>query len=405
MTCKRAFKIPFSGVGMRYTQEEKQAVLTAMDATTTLTQGDYQARFQQAFAKFIGVPYAFAVSSCTAALELAAILFKLKPGDEVICPAHTYCATAYPFARHGVKMVWADIDLDTLVVTAETIKPLITEKTKAIIVVHLYGNMANMPAIADLARENNIYLIEDCAQSIGAKINNKMAGSFGDASTFSFHTHKNMTTLGEGGMLCVRDDEWAKVVPGLRHNGQRAYPEDRKYYWHPAMVNVDFDWEGVWPHNFCVGEVQCAVGIEVLKRVPEMNAERKARFLYIKNLLAKYPEIVFQEIEPNVESAYHLLPFRYDGKKYGCTNHDFIEQLVNEYGIQAIVQYYPLNRYPLFSKAGFGAASVPNTDYFFDNMVSVPFHHWLSDEEFKYIAESIGRTAEHLRNRMAVKMA
>src|SRR5258706_7714381 len=115
-----------------------------MDATGTFAQGPYQERFQGAFAKFVDMPYAFATSSCATALELAAILLRLKPDDEIICPAHTYCASAYPFARHGVKFKWADIDPETFVVSPGTIAPLITKKTKAIIVVRLYGLGADM---------------------------------------------------------------------------------------------------------------------------------------------------------------------------------------------------------------------------------------------------------------------
>src|SRR5580704_9273350 len=151
-----------------------------MDATTTLTQGSYQDRFETAFAEFLGMPHAFATSSCAAALELAAILLRLKPGDEVICPAHTYCATAYPFARHGIRLVWADIDPTTLVVSAATLAPLITPRTKAIIVVHLYGLGADMPAIMELAAPRGIKVVEDCAQSIGATVAGRMTGSFGD---------------------------------------------------------------------------------------------------------------------------------------------------------------------------------------------------------------------------------
>src|SRR3990167_814516 len=185
MSKPMSFKIPFSWVGARYTEDEKAAVLSAMDVTTTFTQGEHQKKFEEAFKEFLGMPHAFATSSCAAALELSAILLNVKPDDEIICPAHTYCASVYPFARHGVKIKWADIDPETFVISAETIEPLITEKTKAIIVIHLYGLPAPMLEIMALAKRHNIKVIEDCAQSVGAKIGDKRTGSFGDISVFS----------------------------------------------------------------------------------------------------------------------------------------------------------------------------------------------------------------------------
>ncbi len=397
VTASPEFRIPFNGVGARYTEQDKAAVLEAMDAPATLTQGPYQQRFERAFAEFVDMPHAFATSSCAAALELAAILLRLGPGDEVICPAHTYCASAYPFARHGSVLKWADIDLETLVVSADRIRPLICERTKAIVVVHLYGLPAPMPEIMELADSLGLKVIEDCAQSIGATIHGKPAGSFGDISVFSFQSHKNISTLGEGGMICVKDEEWAKVIPGIRHNGHRPFPGPRERYWVPAMNNVDFDWEGVWPHNFCLGEVQCALGHKMLERVGPLNADRRRRFSRFREAMKDFPELVFQKIPEGYVSSHHLLPFRYDGSQFGKTNHDFIDRMVEVHGVQPAVQYYPLNRYPLFARAGFGEADVPNTDYFFDNMVSLPFHHWMPEEDFDYMIEATRETALVLR--------
>ncbi len=393
------FKVPFDGVGLKYTDAEKAAVVEAMDVHGTLTQGKYMRQFEGDFKKFVDMPYAFSVSCCAAALELAAILLKLKPGDEVICPAHTYCASVYPFARQGVKIKWVDIDPDAFGVSADTIKPLITDKTKLIIVVHLYGLPAPMPEIMALAQKRNIPVLEDCAQSIGATIDGKITGSFGDISVFSFQSHKNISTLGEGGMICFKGDEWSKVLPGLRHNGHRPYPVPKEKYWHPAMVNVDFDtgYEGVWPHNFCIGEPQCALGIQLLKRVDQIIKDRKRRFDKFIDAMKSYPELKFQKIPDGYRSSHHLLPFRYDGKQYGKSSYDFLDLVSSKFGVQAIVQYCPLNRYPLFINSGYGEANIPNTDAFFDNMVSLPFHHWMSAEDFDYMIDATRQTAEALR--------
>jgi len=391
-------EIPWSGVGAVYTEEEIALVADVMRNTRdTFTQGKYQKEFEQEFCRYNGNNFAFAVSSCTAALELAALLTRVGPGDEVIIPAHTFCATAIPFARTKAKIVWADIDPKTLVVTAKTIEKKVTKKTKVIIVVHLYGLAADMSSITAFAKKNNIIVVEDCAQALGAQSKGKKVGAWGDLGCFSFHTHKNITTLGEGGMLAVKNPDWAKLVPGLRHNGVRAYPESRDRYWVPAMGNVDFDVNGLWPYNFCIGEVQCALGTAILKRIDKLIAQRVLRMKKFIAAVKKYPELIFQEIPEGQTTAAHLLPARYDKKVTGKTNHDFIETMFKEHGVKVIVQYYPLSRYPMFQKAGFGKADCPATDDFFDNMVSFPFHSWMTEEDFDYMIEATMSTLEKLR--------
>jgi perosamine synthetase len=393
------FIVNLSSRGHDYNEEDIAAAIDAMKNADPLTQGRYQNQFEQKFATYNQNVHCFAVSSCTAALELAALLCRLGPGDEVIIPAHTFCATAIPFARTGAKLVWADIDMEMRVVTHKTIKPLINERTKVIIAVHLYGLMAPMPEIMKLAKERRLLVVEDCAQSPGASINGIKAGNYGDFACFSFHTHKNISTLGEGGMLVVKDDNLAKLVPGLRHNGIRPFDFEREKYWIPAMGNVDFDIDHLWPYNFCIGEVQCAVGIKLLDRLDKMNEDRNARARKFREAVADYPELVFQKVPNGYYHCYHLLSARYDGKPYGKTNHDFIEIMAFTYGVKVIVQYYPLYRYPMFIKAGFGDAHCPNTDHFFDNMVSFPFHHWMPDHEFDYMIEVTKKTLDHLRGK------
>ncbi len=396
MVNQQNFKINFSGRGHDYTKEEINSVVEAMERADPLTQGKYQMAFESKFAKWNGSRNCFAVSNCTAALELAALLCRLKEGDEVILPAHTFCATAIPFARTDAKLVWADIDLDRRTITRQTIAPLITKRTKVIVAVHLYGLMAPMPDIMELAKLYNLIVVEDCAQSPGAKIDGVKAGNFGDFACFSFHTHKNMSTLGEGGMLIVKDDRLSKHIPGLRHNGIRPFDYERKRYWVPAMGNVDFDIDNLWPYNFCISEIQCAVGIRLLDRLEAMNEERNRRAGKIIGALKDCPELIFQKVPKGYFHCYHLLSAMYDGRPYGRTNHDFIERMANTYRIKVIVQYYPLYRYPMFIKAGFGKADCPNTNTFFDNMVSFPFHHWMTENEIDYMIDSTKKTLNYL---------
>jgi perosamine synthetase len=392
-------RVPWSGKGHTYTPEEIELVARVMRDADSLTQNKYQAEFEATFRETFKANHAFAVATGTAALELAALLCDLKAGDEVILPAHTFAATAIPFARTGAKLVWADIDPDTLVATAETIEPLITKQTKVIVVVHLYGLVADLDPIMDLAKKHQLRVVEDAAQVIGARYKDQYAGTIGDFGCYSFHSHKNMTTLGEGGMFVVKDPTLAKLVPGLRHNGVRAFPPGRDRYWVPAMSNVDFDIEGLWPYNFCIGEVQCALGTALLKRLPQMNSDRKRRAASIVSTLRDVPELQFQSVKENCEHIYHLLVARYVSPTNRVSRDDLIELLFREFRVQSVVQYYPLYRYPMFMKAGFGKAQCPETDRFFDNMISFPFQHWLTEDQLEYLTSSIRKACEILRTK------
>ncbi len=389
------FKIKFSGKSHNYTEEEIKIVVQTMKDAEPYTQGKYQKVFEKKFCEYIGAPHAFAVNNATSALEMTAQLCQFEPRDEVIIPSHTFTSSAYPFTKKGARIVWADIDLQTRVVTAETIEKKITPSTKAVVVVHLYGYAADMPAIMSLAKKHNVIVIEDAAQSMGTDIDGNKSGTFGEFGVFSLHSHKNITTLGEGGMIAVREKKYADVIPMLRHNGHCDFPFDRENYWLPAMGNVDFpvlNDEKLWPNNYCIGEVECALGSKLIDRLDEINNQKRKRAIYFIDTLQDYTELEFHRVD-TPRHNYHLLVARLaNGKR-----DEFIRRMAYEKGIQCVVQYYPLNRYPLYQKLGFGDAECPNTDNFFDNMVSFPFHHWMSDSDCEYMLQSTKDILESLR--------
>lgn len=391
-------KVPWSGRGSRYTDQDIEYIVEAIRTADPLTQGRYQAEFEARFKAYTNSDHAFAVSSCTAALHLAAVLSRIGPGDEVILPAHTFAASAIPFAHMGAKLVWADIDPDTLVISPEAIRSVLSDRTRVVVVVHLYGLVADMDPIMALAREHDLLVVEDAAQALGATYKGRPAGSMGDFGCFSFHTHKNISTLGEGGMLTLKDDNLAAAAPGFRHNGMRPFEGVRPQYWQPAMSNVDFDWEGIWPYNFCLGEVQCAAGIVQLDRVDEMNRHRRERAEHFMRELSDYGELRFQATPPDRENVYYCLPARYIDPSGRKTRDDFMARMAFHHQVKMVVQYYPLNRYPMFEKAGFGEADIPATDTFYDNMVSFPFHEWMPDDQFSYMLDSTRETLDFLRS-------
>lgn len=381
------FKLEFSGTGHRYTPEEVDVVQQVMQTASPLTQGKYRDLFENKFAAYLGVKHAFTVNNATNALEITAQLCLFREGDEILCPSHTFTASLYPFVKKGAKPVWVDIDPETRVVSLENIKKAVTPKTKAIIAVHLYGYcIDDIELIEKFARERNILLIEDVAQAMGTEVNGKKAGTFGDFAIFSFHSHKNMTTLGEGGMLVVKDEKYAKIIPMLRHNGHAPYAFEREDYWIPATGNVDLpELEGniLYPNNYCLGEVECALGAKLLDRVDKMNSEKRTRALKFIDSVSPYGLLKFHRVETK-QHNYHLLVAQVKDDK----RDELFRKMAYEKKIQCVVQYYPLNRYDLYKKLGFSEAQCPNADQFYDNMISFPFHHWMRDEEFEYLTES-----------------
>lgn len=381
------FKINFSGTGHRYTKEEIDVVVEAMQNADPLTQGKYRDTFEKKFCEYNGNDYAFSVCNATAALELTAQMCLFKEGDEIVAPSHTFTSSVYPFIKKGAKVVWADIDLGIRVVTLETIKKCVTPKTKAIVVVHLYGFIIpDIQKIADFAKEHNILLIEDVAQAMGTSISAKKAGTFGDFGIFSFHSHKNITTLGEGGMLTVKEKKYADIIPMLRHNGHCGFDFERDHYWQPAMGNLDLpniDGEHLLPNNYCLGEVECALGAKLLDRIDAMNTQKRERAIKFIEALQEFDDLIFHKVEDDKHNYHLLVAYVKNGKR-----DEIMKKLVYDKKIKCVVQYYPLNRYPLYEKLGFGEANCPNADEFFDNMISFPFQHWMSDEDFEYMLKT-----------------
>ena len=383
------YKVNFPARMRSYTESEIEAVVNVMRNAEVQTQGNYMKQFEADFKAYSGANYAFAVDNATSALRLAAIMCRIGPGDEVIAPGYTFCASAIPFGMTGATIVWADIDPKTWVVDPKSIESKITPKTKVLLVVHLLGMPVNMPAILAIAEKHNLRVVEDCAQAPGASINGKKVGSFGDFGCFSFHGAKNITTLGEGGMLTVRSAEDAALTPGLRHNGVRPFTGERQRYWVPAMSNVDIDLEDVWPNNFSIGEAQCALGSELLKTLDHNNDIIIAQATKLRAALSGIPEITFAHIPDGYRHIFHQFVLHFDGSAVGKNRNDLLDFLTEEAAVRAIVQYHPLFRYPLFQKLGAEQHNTPVLDDWWDNSFSLPWWIGMSDETLEYLADSV----------------
>ena len=378
-------KINWSGKSHNFSLQEKKYLMNVLDSDV-LTQGIQKEKFEKSLRTYLSKKNIFCLNSAASALELISVLLDIQKDDEIIIPAHTYCASAIPFARRGAKIVWADIDLNTRTISYEDVKKKITKKTKAILIVHLYGYAVDVKKFKKFGKK--IKIIEDCAQAFGAEIDGKKVGTIGDFSCFSFHAQKNITTLGEGGALYVKDSYLSSKVTGLRHNGHSSYTSKRKFYWKPAMGNLDLDLKNVWPYKFTLSEIQCAAGYLLLKRVDKLNKLRIERAkTFIKNVDNDF--FSFNSNFKNKRHVYHLLSAMVNKKK--IKNHYVIESLHKNYGIKCAVQYYPLYKYPLFKKMGLSKAECPNTERFYNNMISFPFHVWMSSKDFNYMIKCVNK--------------
>lgn len=388
--------LDFPAIQTHLTPEEIQQIAEAIRSANTLTMGPLLKEFETLFAEYLGVRHAFGVANATAALDLAAMILDIGPGDEVILPAHTFTATALGFMRKGCRLVFADIEPTTLVMDVEDVRRKITARTRVVVPVHLYGLPVQMSALTASAQEHGLLVVEDCAQAPGAKVDGRSVGTFGDFGCFSFHSQKNITTLGEGGMIVTDRTDYAEKILGLRKIGQRPFVRQQKY-WLPAMSNVIEAIPGVIPHNYALGEIQAFAGTLLLKRLDAQLERRLAMRNRIFDELAHHPELSFQAIPTNCRSALHLLPARFDGHRFGTDRDQLIGLLYEKYKIKCVVQYYPLYRYELFRRNGYTHADCPNTDAFFDNMISFPFGSDFTDAQIEYLIASIDAAVTELK--------
>ncbi|KAF5437521.1 perosamine synthetase [Candidatus Methanophagaceae archaeon] len=272
------------------TEKELEYVTDAVKSTWISSTGKYIDHFESVFADYIGTKHALTVSNGTVALHVALLSLGIGPGDEVIVPALTYIATANAVTYTGATPVFTDSEPDTWNMYPDSIERLITQKTKAIIVVHLYGHPCDMDKINSIAKRNNLYVIEDAAEAIGSEYENKKVGRFGDIATFSFYGNKTITT-GEGGMVVTNDDELANKVQLLK--GQGMSPVRR--YW--------FDVVG---YNYRLTNMQAAIGCAQMERIEELVAKKRQVASWYNELLADIKDITLPVEKSYAKNTYWM---------------------------------------------------------------------------------------------------
>lgn len=313
-----------------FSQEEADAVSRVLLSNrVNYWTGNECREFEQEFATWCGTPYAIALANGTVALDLALKAIDIGQGDEVIVTSRTFLASVSCIVNAGAKPIFADVDLNSQNITAQSIQPLITAKTKAIIVVHLGGMPADMDSIMALAEQHKLWVIEDCAQAHGAKYKGKSVGSIGHIGAWSFCQDKIISTGGEGGMVSTHSHElWQKMWAYKDHGKSHDAVYHRQ---HPAGFR--------WLHesfgtNWRMTEMQAVIGRIQLKRLPEWTAKRQAHAATLAQVLSEFDFIRLQTIPEDIEHAqYKFYAFVHPERLPPNWNRDRIIEALNAQGI------------------------------------------------------------------------
>jgi len=311
---------------------------------------------------------------------------------------------------HGCKIRFADIDANSLNMDPATVEPLVTEKTKAIYVVHHGGQAVDMDPIMGIARRHNLRVVEDCAHTPGATYKGRPVGTIGDIGCFSFHSLKNMTT-GEGGMLVTNDDklyEYAEPLGTIHMYGEMVERQDKRigpysepaYYkdWHAKQsfnrdyVNGKFE----VGNNFRMSDIQAAVGLVQLGKLDRLNDRRRAIAHRLNDGLGDIPGVTLQEEKPYAHHIYHLYTFFYHPEVVGASKDDFIRYLEQEEGIQIVVRYFPIHLLAEFRALGYRYGDAPITEKtYFEHQIQLPIFDHMTEEQIEHMIGGVRRAVAY----------
>ena len=353
-------------------EEEIQAVVQVMRSgmlTSGLGAGPKVTEFERNFAKFAGVKNAIAVNTGTAALHAALMAIGIKADNEVILPSFTFVATAEAVVLAGGKPVFADIDPETYCLSPKAVKKAVTKKTKAIVPVDLYGLPADVKTIREIVSKKDIAIVEDCAQSHGATYQGKPAGATADLACWSLYAAKNIGT-GEGGVVTTDNDEFAEKVRMVRTHGEKI-----KYA--SLMLGT----------NYRMTEIQAAIGVVQLKRLPEFFAKRSQNALRLTNKLEGTKKIILPPKIENGTPSWYLYTIRI--RDITENKRNSIINIMHDKGIGAEAYYpTPVHQMPYY-KQTFGNFNLPETEKAAKQVLSLPIHPGVTEEQIDFIAQTL----------------
>ena len=338
-----------------------------------IAQGPKVAEFEEKFAEWVGAKYGIAVNSGTAALHVALLSCGIGEGDEVITTPFTFIASGNAIVYTGAKPVFADIDLKTYTIDPDSIEELITENTKAILPVQLYGQSADMDKITEIAEKHDLIVIEDAAQAHGATYKGNKVGSMGNMACFSFYPTKNMTTS-EGGIITTNDEKLAENARIFRAHG--------------ATVRYHHDEIG---YNFRMTDISAAIGLAQMDRIDEFNDKRNENAAYLNEGLKDVDGVVTPYCADGLKHVYHQYTIRVEKG-----NRDDWVNVINECGVGTGIHYpIPLYNQPIYKELGFDG-DCPNAELAADNVISLPVHPSLTKEDLDLVIEAVKKASDEI---------
>ncbi|GHF66321.1 dTDP-4-amino-4,6-dideoxygalactose transaminase [Amycolatopsis bartoniae] len=401
----KSYVVPFPTRGSILAQAEIRALTELVGSGAPLSMGSWRERFESEFAAMVGARHAVSVTSGTVALQLAITLLDLEPGDEVIATPQTYQATVQPLLDHDVVVRFCDVEAESLNVSPEAFEALITPRTKALLLVHYGGCPADMAAIMGIARRHGILVLEDCAHALGAVYRDGVPGSLADIACFSFQNSKNITTLGEGGMITCSDDEWVRRLHRLRGNDFDGHittaelplaEEPVLLPWMKYSRTVYRDIvRGIRAAgtNATLSEPAAAVGVVQLSRLQGLGALRRTVAARLNEVVARYPFVSPQRPPRDSVHAYHL---------YTCFVQDrrLRDELVlglDRNGVEIQLRYFPQHLLPEWRHRGHRPGECPVAEEsWFTSHVNLPCHPGLDVHQVDYLVDTLDSTLAEL---------
>ena len=355
-------KIKFPAYEPWISKDDKKIVDKAL-SQSMLTLGPQLEKFESDFCEYSNSKYAIAVSNCTAALHLSLMALGIKKNDEVIIPDLTFVADANAILACNAKPVITDINKENFFLSISNIKKNITKKTKAIIPVHIYGQVCNIDEILDVAKDNNLKVIEDCAHAVGTFHKSKHVGTLGSTGCFSFYPTKNITTA-EGGMVITNSKQIAEKVRQLRSHGMTKSLQNRYSSEYPWIFDI------LQPgYNYRLDEIRAALGITQLKRIKKINDLRKKASTYYHKNLQNIPGIILPDMVNDRTHSYHLYTIRVTNQ-YKLSRNQLFKKLKNN-GIRTTVYWMPIHKYTAYQKFA-KKSNVINTTKIYDEILALP---------------------------------
>lgn len=347
-----------------------------------VTTGPKVKRFEQAFAGYVGAKHAIAVNSCTAALHTSLAALDIGPGDEVIVPTLTFCATANVVVQLGATPLIVDVD-ENYQLSAEAVCRAITPRTKAIVPVHYAGQACSLREILASAADRGIPVVEDAAHAAGADYEGRMIGSHGRAVCFSFYAIKNMTT-GEGGMITTNDDALAQrlrllSLHGMSRDAWKRYTEAGS--WHYEVLEPGY--------KYNMTDIQAALGIHQLRRLDGFIRHRQEIAAMYDSAFSDLPEIVRPPRIPGRNHAFHLYPIRLQADRLQLNRSEFIDEL-RARNIGTSVHFIPLHRHPFYrERYGYRPEQFPVCEEIYQGLLSLPLYPKMTEGDAADVIEAV----------------